>query len=99
MSDLRGLDPGHDEVSRRTFLRNAGITGAGVAALPVLAAACGGSTSGSGAPLTTAHVTLNDVLHANGTVKILGSAGYQRAANKQPGLTSEWGNHPPTGPI
>src|SRR5260370_10855526 len=91
MSDLRGLDPGHDEVSRRTFLGIGGITGAGVAALPFLAAACGGSTSGSGAPLTTARVTMNDVLHAKGTVKILGSAGYQVAANNPPGLTSQWG--------
>jgi spermidine/putrescine transport system substrate-binding protein len=91
MSNLPGLDPGHDEVSRRNFLRNVGITGAGVAALPFLSAACGGSTSAGGAPPTTARLTLNDVLHAKGTVKILGSAGYQVAANNPPGLTSQWG--------
>ena len=65
-------------------------TGAGSAALPGLVAACGGSTAGS-APPTTARMTVNDVLHAKGTVKILGSAGYQVAANNPPGITSQWG--------
>lgn len=91
MINLRDLSPEPDEVSRRKFLRNAGVTGLGFAALPGLVAACGGSTSGSGAPPTTARVTLSDVLHAKGTVKILGSAGYQVAANNPPGLTSHWG--------
>jgi spermidine/putrescine-binding protein len=78
------------EVSRRRFLRNVGVAGLGFTAVPGLVAACGGST-GSGAPPTTARVTLNDVLHAKGTVKILGSAGYQVAANNPPGLASQWG--------
>ncbi len=90
MTNFPEIPPSPDEVSRRRFLRNAGVTGLGFAALPGLVAACGGSTSG-GAPPTTARVTMNDVLHAKGTVKILGSAGYQVAANNPPGLTSQWG--------
>ena len=76
-------------MSRRSFLRNISVAGAGAAVLPGLAAACGGS-SGS-APPTTPRMTVNDVLHAKGTVKILGSAGYQVAANNPPGITSQWG--------
>lgn len=87
MANANELPPRIDEVSRRGFLRSAGIAGLGLAALPGLAA-CGGS---SGAPPTTARVSLNDVLHAKGSVKILGSAGYQVAANNPPGLTSQWG--------
>lgn len=81
-------NPGSDAVSRRKFLRAAGLTGAAATALPVLAA-CGGSASG--APPTTARLTLNGVRHAKGTVKILGSAGYQVSANNPPGVTSQWG--------
>jgi spermidine/putrescine-binding protein len=91
MTNLRDLPPGPDEVSRRKFLRNVGVTGLGLAGLPGLVAACGGGTSSSGAPPTTARLTLNDVRHAKGTVKILGSSGYQVAANNPPGLTSQWG--------
>src|SRR5258708_36783456 len=94
MTNLREIPPRPDEVSRRRFLRNAGVAGLGAAALPGLVAACGGSASSS-APPTTARVTLNDVLHAKGTVKILGSAGYQGGGNKPPGLPSQGGYDAP----
>jgi spermidine/putrescine-binding protein len=79
--------------SRRDFLRRVGMGGLGAVALPGLVRVAG---SGTGFASTFAGdnasaITVEDVLHAKGVVKILGSAGYQVPQNNPPGVTSTWG--------
>jgi spermidine/putrescine-binding protein len=87
MSGVRANGSGGASLSRHEFLKMAGITGVGAAVL----AACSSGNSSTGGAAATKRLTLDDVLHAKGTVKILGFSGYQVSANNPPGVTSQWG--------
>ena len=81
-----------ETLNRRALLervgRGAGAV-AGASALAPLIAACGSSSASSSA--ASSGLTEAKVMHAKGTVKVLGFSGYQVPQSTPPGMTAKWG--------